>query len=301
VEFAHRLATVRAITVIYKGHLVFEQYAEKINKDNRFLGWSATKSLTGALIGILSGEGRVDIFKPAQIPEWYEVPNDPRQNITVDMMLRMSSGTRWTGDVPPTTECLFWSDNNCGRVCGLKPLVAEPDTLWNYNSGSSYLLSRLALSLRGDQHLTNYEWPKHKLFYPIGAYSMYIEYQPNGNYLGGAYGYGTARDWARFGLLYLRDGVWIDGNRILPEGWVEYSGTASHTNPSYAAHFWKDPAVDPKLFYASGFRNQNVFIFPDQELVVTRNAMPPLVAVGVFDSRRFLNGMLSCIRNTTST
>lgn len=298
-SFANRRVNARGITVVYKGHLAYERYKEGITKETRLLAWSATKSLTQALIGILVHEGRLDIYKPAQIPEWYENEGDPRQNITVDMMLRMSSGTRWTGDILPTTQCIFWSDCNCGRVCGLRPLVAEPDTLWDYNSGSSYLLSRLALATRGDPQFTNYDWPKQKLYYPIGAYSMYIEYQANGDYLGGAYGYGIARDWARFGLLFLRDGVWIDGRRILPEGWTEYSGRTTHTNPSYAAHFWKNPSVDPNLYFAYGFRNQYVFIFPDQELVITFNAMTPFAAVSVFDSGAFLRQMLSCVGNGT--
>jgi len=297
--FANRRANVRGVTVVFKGHLVHEQYKDGLGKDNRFLGWSATKSLTQALIGTLVKEGRLDIYKPAQIPEWYENAEDPRQNITVDMMLRMSSGTRWVGDIGPTTQCIFWSDANCGEVCGAKPLDNEPDTIWNYNSGSSYLLSRLALTTRGDPQFTNYEWPKQKLFYPIGAHSMYIEYQANGDYLGGAYGYATSRDWARFGLLFQRDGVWIDGNRILPEGWVRYSGTATHTSNSYAAHFWKRPSIDQNLFYASGFRNQFVFIFPDQEMVVAFNSMPSMLAYGMFDLDRFLNGLLGCLANST--
>ena len=243
----------------------------------------------------------MNIHEPAPVPEWSEIENDPRKNITIDMMLRMSSGTRWVGDVPPTTKCIFWSDGDCAHTSALKPLVAEPDTLWNYNSGSSYLLSRIALENRGDRQFNNYEWPKQKLFYPIGAHSMYIEYQPNGVYLGGAYGYGTARDWARFGLLYMRDGVWIDGNRILPEGWAEYSGSASHTASFYAAHFWKYPEIDEKMYYASGFRDQNVFIFPDQELVITRHAMPPMVYLK-WGKADFLNEMLTCFpKKTTSS
>jgi CubicO group peptidase (beta-lactamase class C family) len=296
-EFANQVTNPRAILVVYRGQLVYEEYAPGITKDNRLLGWSATKSLTQAMVGILAGEGRIDVYAPAPVPEWYETPNDPRQNITVDMMLRMSSGTRWTGDLGPSSECLFWSNNNCPRVCGLKPLVAEPDTLWNYNSGSSYLLSRLVNERRGDRELTNWEWPKRRLFYPIGAHSMYIEYQPNGNFLGGAYGYGKARDWARFGLLFQRGGVWVDGTRILPEGWTDYAGTQTPTNPArYAAHFWRQPeAGDERMYYASGFRNQNVYIFPSRDLVVVRFAMPPLAAHPIYREVPFLQGVLGCI------
>ena len=295
-QFSKDVLNTRAIVVIYKGQLVFERYdAPQVHKDNRLLGWSATKSLTQAILGIVVGEGNLDIYKPAPIPEWYEVKDDPRQNITVDMMLRMSAGTKWVGDIGPTTECIFWSDNNCPRVCGLKELVTPPGAEWNYNSGSTYLLSRLAMDFRNEKSIPPQEWYKRKLFYPIGAHSMYIEHQPNGNFLGGAYGYGKARDWARFGLLFLRDGVWIDGNRILPEGWVKYSSTTTPTYESYAAHFWRSPHIDETLYNASGFRNQNVFIFPSHDLVVVRMAMPALVGHPVFRRDRFLNGVLSCL------
>jgi len=289
------------LAIAYKGQLVFEYYAPGITKETRLLGWSATKSLTQAFIGILVGDGRMDIYKPAEVPEWYENEGDERQNITVDMMLRMTSGTRWVGDIGPTTQCIFWSDCNCAHVCGLKPLVTDPDTAWNYNSGSTYMLSRLIMESRGDPQWTNYEWPKQRLFYPIGAHSMYIEYQANGYFLGGAYGYGTARDWTRFGLLYQRDGVWIDGNRILPEGWVEYSRTQNVVKNDYAAHFWRSPGLDRRMYGASGFRNQNVWIFPDQQLVISRFAMPPLVGHPVFQSDPFLRSVIACFPNVTLT
>jgi len=101
VEFENERTNPRAILVVYKGQLVYEEYAPGITKDNRLLGWSATKTLTAALLSLLVGEGRVDIDAPAPIPWWNEVPDDPRQNITMDMMLRMSSGTEWNGTPPP--------------------------------------------------------------------------------------------------------------------------------------------------------------------------------------------------------
>jgi CubicO group peptidase (beta-lactamase class C family) len=303
-QLANENANMRAMVVVYRGQLVYEAYAPGITKDNRLLGWSATKSLTQAMVGILAGEGRLDIYKPAPIPEWRADPNDPRQNITIDQMLRMSSGTVWNGDIGPTTQCIFWSNNDCAGVCAEKPLETEPDSEWNYNSGSSYLLSRVVNEQRGDPELTNWEWPKHRLFWPIGAHSMYIEAQPNSNFLGGAYGYGTARDWARFGLLFQRGGVWVDGTRILPEGWTDYAGAASSTNDGYAAHFWKNPTVDARLYYASGFRNENVYIFPTQELVVARLAMPAIVNLGAYRPTSFLLDTLACFSsgsNVTTT
>eukprot|EP00004_Rigifila_ramosa_P022336 TRINITY_DN608_c0_g1_i1.p1 TRINITY_DN608_c0_g1~~TRINITY_DN608_c0_g1_i1.p1 ORF type:complete len:522 (+),score=104.75 TRINITY_DN608_c0_g1_i1:39-1568(+) len=293
-DFANVATNTRAITVSFKNYLVFEQYKPGITKDMRLMGWSATKSLTGTLVGIAMGESGKSIYDPAPVWEWNEDPEDLRRNITTDMMLRMSAGTRWIGDLPPTTECLYYSDGDCAHTSALQPLVAEPDTEWNYNSGSTYVLSRIALESRNSPEWNNFEWPKQKLFYPIGAHNIHIEYQQNKIFLGGSYGYGTARDWLRFGVLHANDGVWVDGTRVLPAGWSQYSRTPSHTNPSYAGHFWRIPSLDPDMFYASGFRNENVFIFPRQNIVITRHAMPFPAMHPVFRTEAFLTSMLEC-------
>lgn len=292
-EFADTNANPRAIVIIYKGQLIFERYADYLTKDNKLIGWSATKSVTQAMIGIVSGQGTIDMFEPAPVPEWNQDPRDERQNITIDMMLRMSSGTRWTGDIGPTTQCLYWSDADCAHTSANQPLVDPIDEVYNYNSGSTYILSRIALENRLDPEFNNFEWPKQKLFYPIGAHSMYIEYQPNELFLGGALGYGKPRDWARFGLLFLRDGVWIDGNRVLPPGWVDYSKTPSPTNGGYARHWRRNTGIDEELFFATGFRNQDVFVFPTQELVVVRMAMPAPLYLE-WSQGPFLNPLLEC-------
>ena len=100
-QFDDELANPRAIVVVYKGTLAFERYDEGITKDTRLLGWSSTKSLTQSLIGVLVGDGRLSIHDRAPVPWWHEDENDPRQSITIDMMLRMSSGTRWVGGAHP--------------------------------------------------------------------------------------------------------------------------------------------------------------------------------------------------------
>jgi len=126
---------------------------------------------------------------------------------------------------------------------------------------------------------------------------MYIEHQPNGHFLGGAWGYGKARDWARFGLLHLRGGVWIDGTRILPEGWTERSQVPTPTNEygRYSFHTWMDPRIGRKMYYASGFRNQNVYVFPQDDLVVVRFAMPRPAAHPLYRQVPFLEGVLGCL------
>ena len=108
---------------------------------------------------------------------------------------------------------------------------------------------------RGDPELTNFEWARARLFKPLSMTSAFIEPQANTYPLGGSNAYMTSRDWLRFGLLYERDGVWVDGTRILPEGWVDFTRTPSTVNPIYGAHFWvSEASVQPPFFCAAGFR-----------------------------------------------
>ena len=155
-----------------------------------------------------------------------------------------------------------------------------PGARWEYSTGNSMLLARIALENRGDQQWNNFEWPRQKLFKPLSMVSALIEPQANGIPGGGSLGYMIARDWARIGLLFLRDGVWVDGTRILPEGWVEYSSTGAQTSRIfYGAKFWLGSNPVP-FYYMSGYRDQQVWIVPSKDLVVARFSMPPLAGGG---------------------
>lgn len=290
-QFADERANPRAITVVFKESLILEHYAKSVNKDTRLIGWSSTKSVVNGLIGVLVGEGRLNVFSNAPVTEW---SSDNRTQITLDEMLHMTSGTPWGFDPLTTTWCLFDSDGDCAHYCASEFLLeSPPGELWEYNSGSTYIMSRMVNEHRGDPSLTNFEWPKRKLFHPIGAHSFYIEYQPNAHFLGGAMGYATARDWSRYGLLFLRNGVWVDGTRVLPDGWVTYSTTGSQADPGYGAHWRLGRHIDPDLFFATGFRNENVYVFPRHNLVIARLAMPDPLYQG-WNQDEFLRSMLQC-------
>jgi len=125
----------------------------------------------------------------------------------------------------------------------------------------------------------------------IGMHSAVMEPDAAGTFVGSSYCYATPRDWAKFGQLYLNDGLW-EGERILPAGWVEYTYTpAKASENGYGAFFWLNQdgemADVPKNTYScQGFQGQRVFILPSQNLVVVRMGLSD---VDVFDFNKFLN------------
>jgi len=162
-----------------------------------------------------------------------------------------------------------------------RPEDVPPGTRFLYSTGNSMLLSRIVLERRGDEQWTHFEWPRQKLFKRLSMNSALIESQANTIFLGGSVAYMTARDWARLALLYLNDGVWVDGTRILPEGWVTYTKTPSATNPDYGAHWWLSETASGVPYYGmSGMRQQSVSIFESKDLIVARLAMPSLISFG---------------------
>ena len=164
-----------------------------------------------------------------------------------------------------------------------------PGARWEYSTGNSMLLARIALENRGDQQWNNFEWPRQTLFKPLSMVSALIEPQANGLFAGGSLAYMKALDWARMGLLYRRDGVWVDGTRILPAGFVDYAKTGGPASPDiYAAQLWLgSTGSGVPYYYFSGFRDQNVWILDSKDLVVVRLSMPRLLGGG-FSTSAFL-------------
>lgn len=270
----------RAVLVIYDGNIVVERYAEGFDKDSRHIGWSMTKSLTSALIGILVRDGKLDVNAPAPIKEWQ---HDDRKSITLDNLLHANSGLDWLERYDKqcyATRMLFMK-KDMGTYAASAPLAHNPGEVFQYSSGTTNILSRIIREKVGDGYY--YDFPYKELFHKIGMYSMVLESDPGGTFVGSSYAFATARDWARFGLLYLNDGVW-NGERILPQGWVEYTKTAAKgaEQGQYGAHFWLNkgedrnpsnrvhPDVPVDLFWAAGHESQHVYILPSKKLVVVK-------------------------------
>ncbi|MFO7964116.1 MAG: serine hydrolase [Desulfobacterales bacterium] len=282
-ENSEALRRTRAVVIVYNGRIVAERYAPGITKDTPLLGWSMTKSVTNALVGILVKENKLDLAQTDLMPQWRK-EGDPRSNITLDQLLRMSSGLAFLEayEEPITSDVnkMLFTASSASDFAAEKPLEAEPGSKWYYSSGTTNIIARIA---RDAAQMSQTEWfrfPKEALFDKIGMKSAVLEPDPSGNFVGSSYMYATARDWARFGLLYLNDGVW-SGERILPEGWVAYSTTPTpHTEPgqAYGAQFWLNhPNPQRRIsflpddaFMALGHECQAVVIIPSRNAVVVR-------------------------------
>jgi CubicO group peptidase (beta-lactamase class C family) len=260
----------RAVIVVYHGRIVAERYAPGFDRRTRLAGWSMTKGITNALIGILVGQGRLNIYQPAPVDAWQD---DQRSRITMADLLHMNSGLRWWefyGGPSDATRMLF-REKDMGDYALKSELRHPAGQVFNYSSGTANILSSLIRRTIGDQDY--YRFPYEQLFYRAGMYSAVLEPDAGGTYVGSSYCYATARDWARLGLLYLQDGIW-NGKRILPEGWVDYT----RTGESYGALWWlnkrmRHPGIPEDCYSCEGYEGQYIWVIPSKDLVLVRLAM----------------------------
>lgn len=286
----------RAVVVLYKNRLIAEQYAPGFDKNTLLLGWSMTKSIQSTMIGVLVDRMNFDIYAPAPIVEW---EGDKRKNITTHNLLQMNSGLEWDEDyntISDVTKMLFL-DSDMTQTQIDKPLAYEPNTHWNYSSGTTNVLSRIIRN-QFDSHQAYLDFPYESFIDRIGMNSMVLEADLDGNYVGSSYGWATARDWAKFGLLYLNRGNW-NGEKIFDESWVDYVTQATPTSEGiYGGQFWLNaggdyPDLPLNMFSCNGYQGQRISMFPDQDLVVVRLGLGD---EDVFDFQEFHLGILDAIK-----
>jgi CubicO group peptidase (beta-lactamase class C family) len=281
--FADPDALTAAFAVVYKGRLIAERYGQGATKDTQLESWSMGKSITATLFGLLVREGVYTLEQPAPVPEWQQ-PGDPRAAIRVMDLMRMSSGLRFiAGQDPDYTPDKGYPDHMfiyTGAVDAFaysinRPLQFPPNTEGRYRNSDPLTLGYLireAVRTRGEEYLT---WPQRALFDRIGIRRQVLETDPYGNFLLTGYDYGTARNWARLGLLYLQDGMW-QGRRLLPEGWTRFVSTPAPAwkTPVYGGQFWVNGTGDWNLpkdaYFMAGAGGQRTFIVPSHQLVVVR-------------------------------
>ena len=280
------MARTDAVLVVHRGRIVAERYRDGVTAETTLPSWSMAKSLLHAAVGVLARDGRLDIAAPAPVPEW-RGDGDPRGAITLNDLLQMVPGLRWAedyvrDDVSDVIKMLFRpGTDDTGAFAAAYPMVALPGTVSNYSSGTSNIVARIVRGVvgRDEAYLA---FLRREIFDPIGMTTATPKFDRSGTWIGSSYCFATAQDFARFGLLYMRDGVW-DGERILPEGWVDYARTPSpQSNGIYGAHFWVIPG-SLGLFSCSGAFGQCILSSPMRDLVVVRLGLtaPHTVDAGV--------------------
>ena len=275
----------RAVVVVHEGRVIAQRYASGFSADTPMQGWSMTKCVTGALIGVLVQDGKLAIDRDALLPEW-RAPGDARAQITLDQLLRMTSGLRfresYSGPLEDVLEMLF-ATADAASFAAAKPLDAPPGTRWQYSSGTTNILSRLIRDTVGGSERDYLTFPRRALFDRIGMRHAVIESDASGGLVGSSFMYATPFDWARFGQLLLQDGSW-KGQRILAQGWVRYMATLTplSTRKNFGAHLWvkvpppynsvapNPPALPSEAYHAVGYEGQFVSVIPSRNLVVVR-------------------------------
>jgi len=292
------LNKTRSVLVIYKDHIIAEEYGANFNKSSKILGWSMTKSITSTIYGILQKQGKLDINDTPKIDAW---KNDDRSKITLNDLLHMNSGLEWEEDyskISDVTKMLFLEED-MGDVQIKKPRTNETNNAWNYSSGTSNLLSKnMKTYFDSNQEYLNFWYSD--LIDRIGMHSMVLEADLSSTYVGSSYGWATTRDWAKFGLLYLHRGNW-NGDQLFNETWVDYVKTPTNSSSGrYGGHFWLNaggyyPDAPREMYSANGFQGQRVFIIPSKELVIVR------MGLDTMDFNGFLKDVLSTISNESVT
>ncbi len=266
--------------MVHQDKVIAERYAAGIGVDTPLLGFSMTKSVVNALIGILTQQGLVTPSMPAPIPEW-RAANDPRHEIEVEHLMRMTTGLdldETNSGFDPSSQMVYLHDDMAGFAVKAA-MVAAPGKRWAYSSPTTQLLARIIRdAVGGPEQTLAFAW--HELFNPLGMRNVTLEFDGAGTLQGSSYMLASARDWARFGLLYLNDGV-VGGRRLLHADWVDFSAAAT-LDTDYGAGFWTNRSehehararvgmgIPRDAFFASGDLGQRIVIIPSQHLVIVR-------------------------------
>ena len=292
----HRdLGETRAVLIVQGGRIVLERYSDGFTRDSRLISWSMAKSITQALVGAAVLQGRVNPDAPMGNPHWRAT--DRRAQIPWRQWMQMVDGQPWSetqarGVLDNDSARMLYGEgrNDTAAFGASRPLLHNPGAHWNYNSGGVAMVAdALTRTIvpnprdAADRRDRMRAWMDQSLFAPIGMHPI-VQFDPSGTFYGSAEIYASARDFARFGLLYLRDGVW-NGRRLLPEGWVDFARTPNGADTDiYGAGFWLTPGrgdghpmralfTDDRLasaFSAQGHEGQLTIVVPSKDLVVVR-------------------------------
>ena len=296
-NWALKEGNTRAILIAYDTLGIIEKYNNEFDKNSLLLGWSITKSIFNALTGVLVKDQKLQLDSSITISEWQ---NDKRKNITVRSLLTMNSGLEWEedyGDISDVTLMLYNEGDKAAYAIN-KKLKNTVNSVWQYSSGTSNILSEIVKKqFKNNNEYWNF--PYERLFYRIGMYHTILEADASGHFVASSYSYANARDWARFGLLYLNNGIWF-GDTVLSPEWVSFSKKeAPNSNGKYGAQFWLNksgyelPNAPKDIFYADGYQGQRIYIIPSKKLVIVRFGISKK---GEFDYDHFVCSIINALK-----
>lgn len=283
------LAETYAVAVVQGGRLIAERYGGALPSFTHeptpvavatpLLGWSMSKSVLHAAVGLLVDDGRLDVDAPAAVPEWSD-RSDPRGRITLRHLLEMRDGLAWVEDyvddtVSDVIEMLFGSGcSDVAAFAACRELAAAPGTTFNYSSGTSNLVARVVGDVVGRGEATR-AFLDERLFGPLGMHDATVTLDATGTFIGSSYVYCSAQSWARFATLYLRGGQW-DGRRVLSSSWVDSAQVPVSRDVDertyYSMHWWLD---GEGAYWASGYEGQRCVVSPRRDAVVVRLGRTP--------------------------
>ncbi|MBO9576017.1 MAG: serine hydrolase [Sphingobium sp.] len=284
------LGETRALIVMRDGKVIAERYAPGFGPESRMLTWSVAKTVTGLLVGIVVGDGRLALDDPASVAAWRQ-PGDPRAAITLRELMQMRSGLAHVELGEPREKAdslrMLVGDGASDQAgyAEAKPLIHPHGAHFTYSSATSMILSGIvanALTPSRDpraRHDAMAQFMKARLVGPLGLSGLVAEYDESGTMLGGAMMHMTARDYARIGEL-LRNHGRVGELQVVPERWIDFMTSPSPANPAYGGQLWLNRAgpqtelfpgeAPTSIFGAAGYRGQYVLVSPAQRLVVVR-------------------------------
>lgn len=294
----------RGLVVIHNGRLVAEHYGPGFSHSTPLLGWSMTKTVTAALVGLQIADGRLSMDDAG----FWPAGSGGREAIRLNQLMAMEDGLQFNegyGDVSDVTRMLYLEPDMAAYMLA-RPLAHPPGSVWNYSSGTTVLLSHLWQQAAGAGAL---ELPQTRLFAPLGMRSAVLEADARGTLVGSSYLYATARDWARFGQFLLQDGVW-NGQRLLPEGFVQTISSPSAVSKGEYAQGqiwrWGPQGATPvgenpdgpfnlpaDTYWMRGHDGQAIAVVPSRQLVLVRLGLTPKALN--YQPQRLLQALLEAL------